>query len=133
DDLVFSITPDASVRWAKLQKGEGHVMPYQNPAALDAVRQGAAMQILELAGLNVGYLSYNVTKKPFDDVRVRKAVNMAINKKAIIDAVYLSTGVAATNPIPPTMWSYNKSIKDDPYDPEAAKKLLAEAGHPNGF
>ena len=50
---------------------------------------------------------------------------MAINKKAIIDAVYLSTGVAATNPIPPTMWSYNKEVKDDPYDPDAAKKVLA--------
>ena len=70
------------------------------------------------------------TKKPFDDVRVRKAINMAINKKAIIDAVYLSTGVAAKNPIPPSMWSYNDAIKDDPYDPEAAKKLLAEAGYP---
>ena len=70
------------------------------------------------------------TKKPFDDVRVRKAINMAINKKAIIDAVYLSTGIAAKNPIPPTMWSYNNAIKDDPYDPAAAKKLLAEAGYP---
>jgi dipeptide transport system substrate-binding protein len=133
DDLIFAITPDASVRWAKLQKGECHVMPYPNPADLDAIRKDANVQVLEQPGLNIGYLAYNTTKKPFDDVRVRKAVNMAINKKAIIDAVYLSTGVAATNPIPPTMWSYNKSIKDDPYDPEAAKKLLAEAGHPNGF
>ena len=60
------------------------------------------IQVLEQPGLNVGYLAYNVTKKPFDDVRVRKAVNMAINKKAIIDAVYLTAGVAAKNPIPPT-------------------------------
>ncbi len=66
-------------------------------------------------------------------MRVRKAVNMAINKKAIIDAVFLSAGVPATNPIPPSMWSYNKAIKDDPYDPAAAKKLLADAGYPNGF
>ena len=90
-------------------------------------------QVLEQPGLNVGYLAYNTQKKPFDDVRVRKAINMAINKKAIIDAVYLSTGIAAKNPIPPTMWSYNDAIKDDPYDPDAAKKLLAEAGYPNGF
>ena len=130
---MFSITPDASVRWAKLQKGECHVMPYPNPADLDAIRKDPNVQVLEQPGLNVGYLAYNTTKKPFDDVRVRKAINMAINKKAIIDAVYLTTGVAAKNPIPPTQWSYNDAIKDDPYDPAAAKKLLAEAGYPNGF
>ena len=102
DDLVFAITPDASVRWAKLQKGECHVMPYPNPADLDAIRKDPNVQVLEQPGLNVGYLAYNVTKKPFDDVRVRKAVNMAINKKAIIDGVYLGTGIAAKNPMPPT-------------------------------
>jgi dipeptide transport system substrate-binding protein len=133
DDLIFAITPDASVRWAKLQKGECHVMPYPNPADLDTMRKDKNVVILEQPGLNVGYLAYNVTKKPFDDVRVRKAVNMAINKKAIIDAVFLTAGVPAINPIPPTMWSYNKTIKDDPYDPAAAKKLLADAGLPNGF
>lgn len=133
DDLVFAITPDASVRWAKLQKGECHVMTYPNPADLDAMAKNPAITLLDQPGLNIGYLAYNVTKKPFDDLRVRKALNMAINKQAIIDTVYLATGVPATNPIPPTMWSYNKDIKDDPYDPEAAKKLLAEAGLKDGF
>lgn len=133
DDLIFSITPDASVRWAKLQKGECHVMPYPNPADLDAIRKDPNVQLLEQPGLNIGYLAYNTTKKPFDDVRVRKAINMAIDKKAIISAVYLSTGIPATNPIPPTLWSYNKSVKDDPFDPAAAKKALAAAGYPNGF
>ncbi|MFL5129578.1 MAG: ABC transporter substrate-binding protein [Microvirga sp.] len=128
DDLVFAITPDASVRWAKLQKGECHVMPYPNPADIEAIKKDPNVTLMEQAGLNIGYLAYNTEKKPFDDVRVRKAFNMAINKKAIIDAVYLSTGVAAKNPIPPSMWSYNDAVKDDPYDPEAAKKLLAEAG-----
>ena len=133
DDLIFSITPDASVRWAKLQKGECHVMPYPNPADLDAIRKDANVTVLEQPGLNIGYLAYNTTKKPFDDVRVRKAINMAIDKNAIVSAVYLSTGVAATNPIPPTQWSYNKAIKDDAFDPAAAKKALAAAGYPNGF
>ena len=133
DDLIFAITPDASVRWAKLQKGECHVMPYPNPADLPAMKKDSSVTILEQPGLNVGYLAYNTTKKPFDDVRVRKAVNMAINKQAIVDAVYLGTGIPATNPIPPTMWSYNKSIKDDAFDPAAAKKLLAAAGLPDGF
>ncbi|MEY4155506.1 MAG: hypothetical protein RJB64_227 [Pseudomonadota bacterium] len=133
DDLIFSITPDASVRWAKLQKGECHVMPYPNPADLPAIRKDSNVVVMEQPGLNIGYLAYNTTKKPFDDLRVRKAVNMAINKKAIVDAVYLGTGVPATNPIPPTQWSYNKSIKDDAYNPEEAKKLLAAAGLKDGF
>ena len=133
DDLIFSITPDASVRWAKLQKGECHVMPYPDPADLDAMRKDTNVVVQEQPGLNIGYLAYNTTKKPFDDVRVRKAINMAIDKKAIVSAVYLSTGVAATNPIPPGQWSYNKAIKDDAFNPAEAKKLLAAAGFPNGF
>ena len=133
DDLIFAITPDASVRWAKLQKGECHVMPYPNPADVPAMRKDANVTVMEQPGLNVGYLAYNTTKKPFDDVRVRKAVNMAINKQAIVDAVYLGTGMAAKNPIPPTQWSYNNAVKDDPFDPAAAKKLLAAAGLPDGF
>jgi dipeptide transport system substrate-binding protein len=133
DDLIFSITPDSAVRWAKLQKGECHVMPYPNPADLDAMRKDPNVQVLEQAGLNVGYLAYNTTKKPFDDVRVRKAINMAMDKNAIVSAVYMSTGVPAINPIPPSMWAYNKSIKDDAFNPAEAKKLLAAAGYPNGF
>ena len=133
DDLIFSITPDSAVRWAKVQKGECHVMPYPNPADLDAMRKDPNVQVLEQAGLNVGYLAYNTTKKPFDDVRVRKAINMAMDKNAIVSAVYMGTGVPAVNPIPPSMWAYNKSIKDDAFNPAEAKKLLAAAGYPNGF
>ena len=65
---------------------------------------------------------------PFDKAEVRKALNMAINKQAIIDAVFQGAATPAKNPIPPTMWSYNDAIEDDAYDPEAAKKLLEAAG-----
>ncbi len=75
----------------------------------------------------------NTTKPPFDDVRVRRAVNMAIDKAAIIEAVYQGAGVVAKNPIPPTLWSYNDDIKDYPYDPAAAQKLMIEAGLAEGF
>src|SRR5829696_1421965 len=122
DDLVYSITPDASVRWAKLQKGECHVMPYPNPADIEAIKKDPNVTLMEQAGLNIGYLAYQTTKKPFDDVRVRKAVNMAMNKKAIVDAVFLGSGVPAKNPIPPSMWSYNDNVKEDEYNPDAAKK-----------
>ncbi|PLX34706.1 MAG: ABC transporter substrate-binding protein [Hyphomicrobiales bacterium] len=128
DNLVFAITKDASVRYQKLKAGECHVMTYPNPADLDAMAKDPAVNLLSQEGLNVGYLAYNTMMKPFDDVRVRKALNMAVNKKAIIDAVFQGAGKIAKNPIPPTIWSYNEATVDDPYDPEAAKKLLAEAG-----
>jgi dipeptide transport system substrate-binding protein len=133
DDLVYSITPDASVRWQKTKAGECHVMPYPNPADLEAIRKDPNINLMSQPGLNIGYLAFNVTKKPFDDKRVRQAISMAINKKAILDAVYLGAGIAAKNLIPPTMWSYNDDVKDYAFDPEAAKKLLAAAGLANGF
>lgn len=128
DDLVFAITPDASVRYQKLKAGECHVMPYPNPADVAAMKADPDITVLEQEGLNVGYLAYNTQQAPFDNPKVRKALNMAIDKQAIIDVVFQGSGQIAKNPIPPTMWSYNDEIQDDPYDPEAAKKMLEEAG-----
>jgi dipeptide transport system substrate-binding protein len=128
DNLVFAITPDNSVRYQKLKAGECHVMPYPNPADIAGMKADPAITMMEQEGLNVGYLAYNSTQKPFDNPKVRKALNMAIDKKAIIDVVFQGSGQAAKNPIPPTMWSYNNSIQDDPYDPEGAKKMLAAEG-----
>ncbi|MBK8908088.1 MAG: ABC transporter substrate-binding protein [Rhodospirillales bacterium] len=133
DRLIFSITPDAAVRYAKLRAGECHLMPYPNPADLEAMKQDPSLKVLSQEGLNVGYLAFNTEKEPFTDKRVRQALNMAINRDAIIDAIYLGAGKKAKNPIPPTIWSYNESVEPYPYDPEAAKKLLAEAGYKDGF
>lgn len=133
DNLVFSITPDAAVRYAKLKAGECHVMPYPNPADLEAMRRDDQINLLEKEGLNVGYLAFNVEKEPFDDKKIRQALNIAINKQAIIDAVFQGAGRKAKNPIPPTIWSYNDEVKDYPYDPEKAKAMLVEAGFPEGF
>jgi len=133
DKLIFAITPDASVRYQKLKANECQVMPYPNPADIAQMKKDPNIKVLQQEGLNVGYLAFNTQKKPFGDKRVRKALNMAINKKAIIDAVFQGAGKIAKNPIPPTMWSYNNSVKDYRYSPKKAKKLLAEAGYPNGF
>jgi dipeptide transport system substrate-binding protein len=128
DNLVFAITPDAAVRYQKLKAGECQVMTYPNPADLKAMEEDADINLLQQEGLNVGYLAFNTEKKPFDDKRVRQALNMAVNKQAIIDVVFQGSGKIAKNPIPPTIWSYNDAVEDYPYDPEKAKALLAEAG-----
>ncbi len=131
DTLIFAITPDASVRYQKLKAGECHVMPYPNPADLDTMKADGDVTLLSQEGLNVGYLAYNTKVAPFDNVKVRKALNMAINKEAILDAVFQGAGKVAANPIPPTIWSYKADLKDDPYDPEAAKAMLAAEGVTN--
>ncbi len=131
DSLIFAITPDASVRFQKLKAGECHVMAYPNPADIAAMKADSSIKVMQAPGLNVGYLAYNTLVAPFDKPEVRKALNMAIDKKAIISAVFQGAGQAATNPIPPTMWSYNKAVADDAYDPLTAKKMLDAAGVSN--
>ncbi len=128
DTLIYAITPDASVRYQKLKAGECHVMPYPNPADIAAMGEDPDVNLLEQEGLNVGYLAFNTEKPPFDNKKVRQALNMAIDKNAIIDVVFQGAGKAAKNPIPPTIWSYNEDIVDYPYDPDKAKQLLKEAG-----
>ncbi|MEP9386219.1 ABC transporter substrate-binding protein [Mesorhizobium sp. KR9-304] len=128
DDLVFAITTDASVRYQKLKAGECHLMPYPNAADVAAMKADPDLKVIEQEGLNVAYLAYNTTQAPFDKPEVRKALNMAINKQAIVDAVFQGAATPAKNPIPPTMWSYNNAIEDDKYDPEAAKAALEAAG-----
>ncbi|HEY0203226.1 MAG TPA: ABC transporter substrate-binding protein [Acetobacteraceae bacterium] len=133
DALVFSINKDPAVRLAKLRANECQVSAYPAPADLPGIRADPALQLMDQPGLNIGYLAFNVTKKPFDDKRVRQAINMAIDRKAILDAVYLGAGEPARNLIPPTVWSWDKDVPFYPFDPAAAKKLLADAGLPDGF
>ena len=133
DALVFSITKDPAVRLAKLRANECQMSAYPPPADLATIRQDPALRLLELPGLNIGYLAFNVTKKPFDDKRVRQALVMAIDQGAILKAVYLGAGEPAKNLIPPTIWAFDNATAPEKYDPDAARKLLAEAGYPDGF
>ncbi len=133
DNLVFSINKDPAVRLAKLRAGECQVAAYPNLADLPAIKADPKLNLFSQAGLNIGYLAFNTTKKPFDDPKVRIALNMAIDKQAILQSIYQGAGQLAKNLIPPTMWSYDNAVVDFKYDPEAAKKMLADAGYKDGF
>lgn len=133
DRLVFSITPDASVRLAKLEKNECQAMPYPNPADLEALKNNPNIQLLEQSGLNIGYITFNLRKAPFDNQKVRQALNYAVNKDEILTSVYQGSGIKAKNPMPATIWGYNNEVEDYDYNPEKAKILLKEAGLENGF
>ena len=133
DSLVYSITKDATARYAKLKTGECHVMAFPKPADLEQMKKEPEIEVQQKEGLNIGYIAFNVEKKPFDNKLVRQALNLAVNKDAILKSVYQGNGQVAKNPIPPILWSYNNGVKDYPYDPAKAKQLLAQAGYPNGF
>jgi len=133
DNLIYSITRDATARYAKLETGECQVMAFPKPADLDAMRKDPRLVIQQKEGLNIGYIAFNVEKKPFDNKLVRQALNYATNKAAILKAVYQGNGQVAKNPIPPILWGYNDAVQDYAYDPAKARQLLAQAGYANGF
>jgi dipeptide transport system substrate-binding protein len=133
DSLIYSITRDATARYAKLETGECQVMAFPKPADLDAMRKEPRLVIQQKEGLNIGYIAFNVEKKPFDNKLVRQALNYATNKAAILKAVYQGNGQVAKNPIPPILWGYNDAVQDYAYDPAKARQLLAQAGYANGF
>jgi len=128
DDLIYAITPDPTARYAKIKANECQIMIAPNPADLADMGKNPDIQLLEQAGLNIGYMAMNAQKKPFDNPEVRKAIAMAIDRDAILKEVYQGAGQKAKNPIPPTMWSYDDSTVDIPYDPAKAKEMLAAAG-----
>lgn len=133
EKLIIAITPDANVRTQKLKTGECQFITEPAPSDLASLKADPKLSVIDAPGMNVAYLAMNVTKKPFDNLLVRQAVNHALNRKAYIDAIFLGSATIAKNPIPPTVWSYNDAVKDYDYNPEKAKELLKKAGFANGF
>ena len=135
DKITFEFGQEPTVALLRLQKGEVDVLGDGIPPAQflevkdDPQYEG---QIVEGGQLHTGYVTMNVNTKPFDDVRVRQAVNMAINKDRIVRIIN-NRAVPANQPLPPSMPGYIKDFTGYAYDPEGAKKLLAEAGLADGF
>ena len=133
DRVIFRSIPDNAIRLIELQQGGLHAMEFPNPDDLQQIEKDENLQLLTQPGINIGYLAMNFDKPPLENQKVRLAINHAINKTAIIEYLYQGLGMPAKNPIPPSLWSYDDTIQDYEYNPELAKKLLEEAGFPNGF
>ena len=133
DKLIFKTIPNSSVRAAELKAGSIHIMDFPNPSEVSNLEKDNNIKIIKQEGLNVGFMAFNTEKKPFDNVLVRRAISHAINMEKIVNAIYEGFGVVATNPIPPTLWSYNNSLKGYKYDVQKAKDLLKKAGYEKGF
>ena len=133
DKLVFAITVDPSVRYARLRAGECHVMAYPLPTDIKSMKKNPQIVVAEQPGLNTAYWAFNVSKPPFDKAQVRQAMNYAVNRQAIIDVIYQGTGKIASSVIPPGIWSWKGAENDYEYNPDRARKLLADAGLADGF
>lgn len=135
DRLIFKPVPENAVRLLELEVGAIHAMNGLNPDDTARVEANPELSFLQEPGMNIGYMAMNNDRKPFDQVKVRQALNHAINKPALIKAFFADgrLGESAKNPMPPTLWGYNHAIQDYAYDAARAKRLLAEAGYPDGF
>jgi peptide/nickel transport system substrate-binding protein len=135
DQITFEVGQEPLVALLRLERGEvdiaGDGIP---PAKFLEVMDDPKFKdmIIEGSQLHTGYVTMNVKMPPFDNVKVRQAVNMAINKDRIVRIIN-GRAVPANQPLPPLMPGYDKSYQGFPYDPEKAKALLAEAGLADGF
>jgi len=132
-ELVFAITPDPSLRFARLIAGECDVMAKPLPIHIKSIKQYPEIISYSESGSNIAYLSMNTQKTPFNNPNIRKAINLAINKKRLLKIVYDSSAIEAKNPIPPNMWSFNTDILEMAHSPKEAKRILDEEGFTNGF
>ncbi len=133
DKVVFAITPDANVRFQKLKAGECHLVAEPAPQDLNGISSHAKLKLVSQPGANIGYLAFNVTKKPFDNVDVRRAIQLALNRDNYLKTVYQSTATLARGPLPPTVWGSLPDSKGYEFNPEKAKELLTKAGFASGF
>lgn len=135
DSVTFEVGQEPIVALLRLQNGEVDVPGDGIPPAKFQEVMGdpaQAARVIEGGQLHTGYITLNVKMSPFDNVDVRKAVNMAINKERITQVIN-GRAVPATQPLPPSMPGYTEGYAGYAYDPDAAKALLAEAGFADGF
>lgn len=132
DKLVTRIIPDNSAQFLELMADNIDLMgldPIKYSRIIPARSElQKKLALYKELGNSYTYMGFNLKHKPFDDIRVRKAINYAIDKQEIIDGVYLGLGINIASPYKPgTRWS-NPDLKPYAYDPNKAKTLLKEAG-----
>ena len=133
DRVVYRPIVEDQARLTELLTGTLDMIVGVPPDFVEQLAGNQKVQVMRQVGTHVWYLGINNQKKPFDDKRVRQALNYAVNKEAIVRDVLKGTGSVAKGPVLPNTWGADAAIKAYPYDPERAKKLLAEAGYPGGF
>lgn len=136
DGILIRIIPDAETE--KMLFDQGQIDIFDLDHALDQIPTYKESEewkdnIVEKTVLGTSYLSINEKIEPLNDAKVRQAIQMAIDRQTIIDSCYYGAAVPASGLFPEGLPGYNPDLAPIEYDPEGAKKLLAEAGYPDGF
>lgn len=132
-NIVIRNIPNNSARLLALSAGEIHGMEGMEPRDVAAVKDNPRFKLILRPANTTGYVAFNFNVEEFQNPLVREAFATAINKTAVVNAFYGGTGIPASQFQPPALWGYNPAIQDRTPDAEAAKKLLADAGYPNGI
>jgi len=127
-EVVFRVIPEASTRVAALLAGEVDVIQAVPAELVDTLEQTPGIQVKTAPGTQPKWMEMNVNKPPFDDVQVRQAMNYAVDKQLIIEAIYGGRAVALPGPLSPFNNYVNQDLEPYPYDPDKALELLGEAG-----
>lgn len=131
DEVIYRFVPDAATRGVQLQSGEVDMVLYPEPAGIPALVADQRLTVVKVPQDVEFYLGMTHTLKPFDDLRVRQAVSYAIDTKTIQERIAVNVSQPLKSFMPPTVWGFNENVKSYPYNPEQAKRLLAEANVSN--
>lgn len=131
--LVFRNVPEGTNRTIGLQTGEIDIAYDVEPIDVKTVEGDKGLKLVKDPSLSSDYVGFNTKKAPYDNVKVRQAINYAINVDEIIEVALEGAGTPATGPINDKVYGYNSNLKGYEYNPEKAKELLKEAGFENGF
>lgn len=133
DSVTFKVVSEGLTRVAELETGTSHISDPISPNDVAQVEAMDGVGVHTQESVSLSYIGFNATKEPFNDPKVRQALNMAIDKSQIIDGIYEGIGIPATGPLAPTVFGYDDSVTGLEYDPDEARNLLEEAGYADGF
>ena len=133
DQLIFVPVKENATRVQRLARGEIQLADSLTPVELDDLAKNPNLAVQEALGMNVAYLAMQTEKPPLDNLAVRKAIYMAIDKRALVKLGYAGHAQPAVSMVPPAMWGYYDKFDVPPYDPAAAKALLESTAKEAGF
>jgi len=128
DRLVFRVLPDPAGQLAQLATGQINLVTQVPPQEVERVRANPEVEVVEFPSRTWGFIGWNNRRAPFSDRRVRRALGLAINRKAMVDSVFHGFAKLCNGPVLSTMWACNRNLQPLAYDPKGAVELLAQAG-----